>query len=546
MNAGEKVTPQQSLQVDVESLYERCALVANDDDAEQCLSEIGKVLEEIVDSRSRGQLFMCRAKVHANRWRTRKAFQDVMAASDLFEEARDEQLATDAESLAAAYASRLGEYALASELAAKSILALESITDEHLIVEVTNRLGIFCYSCLDYDRAIEQFEVSLDVAERLGDDAKIFRARYNITDALLLSVRQLPIMETYERTKRVQHAERLVQQLTSAGMPEMNRQLGSHRLRAEVLCEMGHPKEALEVLERHRTEGGEVLASAQRAALATVEARAMRLTGRAKNAVSVATRAVELAMGSDDEHEIMLTLQERANCKEAAGDLAGALCDERAVNARMRSIQHRQTRQVVQQLWSRTDLEREHKRLTKTTENAIREAEEDVVTGIGNRRRLERVLATSPIDPLIDIAIVIADIDHFKKVNDAFGHGVGDVVLRRLGKLFRDELRSVQEVVRYGGDEFVFVMPGMAFDAARIFAERLRSNIERRPWGKEAPGLKVTVSFGVACGPLADWQTVLVSADIALYAAKRRGRNAVEGAQSHTPIAIGPKTTNKL
>jgi GGDEF domain-containing protein len=86
----------------------------------------------------------------------------------------------------------------------------------------------------------------------------------------------------------------------------------------------------------------------------------------------------------------------------------------------------------------------------------------------------------------------------------------------------------------------------MAFDAARIFAERLRSNIERRPWGKEAPGLKVTVSFGVACGPLADWQTVLVSADIALYAAKRRGRNAVEGAQSHTPIAIGPKTTNKL
>jgi diguanylate cyclase (GGDEF)-like protein len=468
-----------------------------------------------------------------------------MAAMYLFEEARDEQLAIDASSQAAAYASRLGELALASELATKTVLALDNVADDRIVIEVANRLGIFCYSFLDYDRAVEQFEISLAAARRIGDGAMIARQRHNVADALLLSARQMPGLEVQERTDRVLRAERLTRQLIAEATPEVNRQFATHRLLAEALCQLGRPEEAFEELNRSGTEGDEVLSSALKATLNLVEARCLRMLGRPTEGVRSATRAVELASESGDEHEIMLTLQERAACSEAAGDLRGALRDASKVNTRIRNIHHRQTSQVVEQIWTRTDLERERRRLAVSAADAIRAAEEDVVTGIGNRRRLERVFTTSGIDHGRDVAVVIADVDHFKQINDLFGHVVGDAVLRRLGQLFRDELRAGQEVVRYGGDEFVFALPRMQLETTRDFAERVRASVEVQPWDQDAAGLAVTVSFGVACGPIAKWQAMLVDADVALYAAKERGRNAVEVSSSSSSESIEKRTSNK-
>ena len=122
----------------------------------------------------------------------------------------------------------------------------------------------------------------------------------------------------------------------------------------------------------------------------------------------------------------------------------------------------------------------------------------------------------------------MADIDLFKEVNDTYGHELGDTVLRALGELLAAEARSGQVVVRYGGDEFVFAMPGADLAAEASFAERARLKVACYPWAELDPRLAVTISLGVSSGMSDRWPSVLAEADRALYLAKRRGRNRVE------------------
>ena len=128
------------------------------------------------------------------------------------------------------------------------------------------------------------------------------------------------------------------------------------------------------------------------------------------------------------------------------------------------------------------------------------------------------------------VGCIIADVDSFKEINDTFGHDVGDVVLQMVGRLFASKVRSGQQVIRYGGDEFVVAMSGVDLAAASGFAERLRVAASDLDWAAVAPGLQVTVSLGVACGLASRWQAVFVAADAQLLAAKRRGRNTVMAA----------------
>ncbi|HBW21655.1 MAG TPA: hypothetical protein DEH11_22910, partial [Actinobacteria bacterium] len=155
--------------VDYQALFERASRAATPEACEECLTEIGRSLESVTAPADRAGLLMCRARVRSNQWRTADVCRDARAAMSLFEMAGEPEQAVDAASLGAAHASRLGELSLASELATKSILGLDTVTDGRLLTEIANRLGIFCYSFLDYDRAVELFEVSLAAAERTGD-----------------------------------------------------------------------------------------------------------------------------------------------------------------------------------------------------------------------------------------------------------------------------------------------------------------------------------------------------------------------------------------
>jgi diguanylate cyclase (GGDEF)-like protein len=159
-------------------------------------------------------------------------------------------------------------------------------------------------------------------------------------------------------------------------------------------------------------------------------------------------------------------------------------------------------------------------------------AARDALTGAYNRRRiLERLdderqrLARGGAA----FAVVLFDLDHFKRVNDSLGHAAGDEVLQRFVRLVESHIRSLDRIGRFGGEEFLLVLPGTAnAAAAREAVERIRVAIARAPWGEVSPGLAITVSAGAAVADVGEDASVLVArADRALYRAKHGGRNAV-------------------
>ncbi len=159
-------------------------------------------------------------------------------------------------------------------------------------------------------------------------------------------------------------------------------------------------------------------------------------------------------------------------------------------------------------------------------EQAIR----DPLTQLFNRRFLQetltRELACAEREECI-LAVILLDIDHFKQVNDAHGHQAGDLMLQALADLLRNNTRQMDVACRYGGEEFVVVMPGAPFDAALVRAEQLRAKFERLRIVSNSVTLQATISLGVAAFPQHGKTSdeLLRVADDALYAAKAAGRN---------------------
>ncbi|MYN10233.1 CHASE domain-containing protein [Pseudoduganella aquatica] len=158
----------------------------------------------------------------------------------------------------------------------------------------------------------------------------------------------------------------------------------------------------------------------------------------------------------------------------------------------------------------------------------------DFLTGLPNRRefmaRLDDEQARLQRDISEQGAVLMLDLDHFKRVNDEYGHATGDAVLRHLAALMRDSQRKIDTLGRVGGEEFAVLLPGADMPAALAFAERLRQRIAGTPLQVDGRALSVTVSIGIAALDPADasGDAALVRADKALYCAKRAGRNRVE------------------
>ena len=165
-----------------------------------------------------------------------------------------------------------------------------------------------------------------------------------------------------------------------------------------------------------------------------------------------------------------------------------------------------------------------------------RQARIDGLTGLANRRQCEDQLATELArverfgGPL---AVVLADLDNFKDVNDRFGHATGDIVLREFAHTLEAGIRDVDLAGRWGGEEFLLVLPGTDLPGAAAVAERIREvRAARVVLSPEGEPIHVTASFGVAAFPeVRTAQELLASADAALYQAKAAGKNRVTAAQ---------------
>ncbi|MGB6194617.1 MAG: diguanylate cyclase [Terracidiphilus sp.] len=191
----------------------------------------------------------------------------------------------------------------------------------------------------------------------------------------------------------------------------------------------------------------------------------------------------------------------------------------------------RQKRQLEEAVKHRTqDLEQEKGELMRTREQMRHYAEHDDLTGLWNHRiiveRLRIEVDRSQREGL-PLSIILADLDFFKRINDTYGHPAGDQVLKEAATIFRRMVRSYDWVGRYGGEEFLLILPGSGYMHARQRAEDLRVAFETACVLESKTAIPLTASFGVASGFPASHEELIREADEALYRAKNNGRNCV-------------------
>jgi two-component system cell cycle response regulator len=172
-----------------------------------------------------------------------------------------------------------------------------------------------------------------------------------------------------------------------------------------------------------------------------------------------------------------------------------------------------------------------------TAREALRaKATHDPLTGLWNHEEILRIITRelARADRTgTSVGILMIDLDHFKKVNDTYGHMAGDVVLRVIAKRMLLLIRTYDAVGRYGGEEFIVVLPGCDQARALTIAERFRCSISKENVDTSAGMIPVTISLGVAVtgeGKILDADSFVRAADTALYRAKSNGRNRVESA----------------
>lgn len=170
--------------------------------------------------------------------------------------------------------------------------------------------------------------------------------------------------------------------------------------------------------------------------------------------------------------------------------------------------------------------------LAETYKQAVCDANIDMLTGLNNKKYLDYIGAKlfNEISGLkYTLSIAMIDIDFFKKINDTYGHDIGDLVLKSLAETIRNTIRTTDISCRFGGEEFVVLFPRTDLENARIVAERIRYNIENMSVNTERFGvLKCTVSIGVSCNTNSkNFNEMFKYADTELYNAKNNGRNIV-------------------
>ena len=188
--------------------------------------------------------------------------------------------------------------------------------------------------------------------------------------------------------------------------------------------------------------------------------------------------------------------------------------------------------QVCLIIYDVTDVATNRRQLQAANQELQRLSSTDHLTGLFNRGHWEEMLRQDYARHRRyerNAALVMFDIDHFKKINDSYGHQAGDAVIQQTAELVRQSTRDADIAGRYGGEEFVVLLPDTDSEGALTFAERLRQSIEAHEVVHEGRSIRFTVSLGIAdlSEPTNGYAQLIERADIALYSSKASGRNQV-------------------
>jgi diguanylate cyclase (GGDEF)-like protein len=559
---------------ELEAELERCWTTAVDDPA-KALVRVESELARPEASAASGpaasafaELGLCRGYIHEQLGDTAAAGADYQLAVERAQKLGDRKLLASALSQRGELAYYRGDFTAAlDDLDHAYRIELEVGRRSRQLYVLNAIANVYADARVGaYDRAIEYYRQTLAAHVAAGHQADIATGHFNLGS-------------TYERKGDLAAA---ISEYGQAAA--LDRQRGDpdevafdERALAAALARGGRPREALPLVERaiarFRANGdAELLAQAlltrgvarralgdPRAALADLDAagahfgetkndryrvrvegeRAAALAALGDFGAAFAARSSELelerrlAERSRDEHTSRLRVQFDAEKKEQENR---ALARENALREqalrdaeRIRSLQ-RWVLALTAVLAA--GLAALAARQIARARRLHRLAMTDELTRLPNRRSLlalaeERLAAARSTGRAL--SLVGFDVDHFKKINDTHGHDVGDRVLQRVAQAARSALRQTDAVGRTGGEEFLAVLPGSDARVAAEIAERLRAAIERLDLGDAAPGLRATVSVGVASRRDDDDLAALARrADEALYLAKRSGRNRVE------------------
>ncbi|HWD68648.1 MAG TPA: diguanylate cyclase [Solirubrobacteraceae bacterium] len=318
-------------------------------------------------------------------------------------------------------------------------------------------------------------------------------------------------LATGDPAAALEDAERSLALLAESNPP--NPYVLGASVRAQVVArmELGEYDGAQQAGESALSWLGERMPHTRSTILAAV-AEALREAGRLEEAYEALSRSAALERKAFTEiSELQLSLERAVLQARLARNETDAL-----------AIKNREIAEAHAQLESRTS------QLETLQEQLRDQAERDWLTGLHNRRFLARELASpSPAHSGV-VSVAVVDLDHFKQINDRYGHSIGDQVLVRAAELLCTVLRASDIIVRSGGEEFLVLMPQTDANAALAGCERIRHAIREEPWAEIADGLALTTSVGLATADNAsDLEALVNLADQRLYDAKNAGRDCV-------------------
>lgn len=391
--------------------------------------------------------------------------------------------------------SRLDEFDLARASFKRALALRRESRDKAGAAMTLNSLGVVHLrlaqlACTDtrkarteFERAFQYFRKARELASRQGDDRLILLTEINIAGAL-------GGLGSYNEA-----LDRFLAQRSTA------RALGDRHNESLILSNAGEAARRSGQLDRARTLGEEALAIAQ------------------TTSSKVREREAQL--------QLSLTC-------EAMGDYAAALSHYKIHHALEREMDAAEARNVIQAQALRCAVEKAQREAALLRrENRVLEcqAHQDALTGLANRRAFDDALArrvAESRETSAALAVVAFDLDHFKSINDRYTHAAGDAVLRDAASVLRAHCRTSDLAARIGGEEFVLLLPGADREAACAVAERVRAEVASRDFAALAPGVRVTLSAGVAVlENHGGADELLRAADAALYRAKGEGRDRV-------------------
>jgi diguanylate cyclase (GGDEF)-like protein len=475
---------------------------------------------------ARGPVLAAQALAYTSNGQVIEALRAANAARDLAREHRDVRLEIEAV-LAAARTLQVAEdhaAAVAQIEAAEALI--DTLGDRTLHAQALRRLGVSCSILGQHERALGYLQQACEILDTQDDPAERLGARNSLLNA---RARRLETLAADDPQRVAGNLELLPQwrQLADAERAHGLVQLEAMARGNHAICawQCGRLEEALDELQqllpRYRDFGMRPNVAITYNHLGHIY---LRLARHAE-ARAAYQSAIEMDAGGSM-RELRDAWLGLADALEALQDDRGALAALKKTRALEQQLNDAQARRGIEQRELRLEIAR-------LNDHWARLAREDALTGLPNRRALDPWLAEALGAPpqRHPLSLLILDVDHFKAINDTFGHVVGDAVLRTLAELIRAGCRFDDLPARLGGEEFLVAFPNTPVVQATEAALRLRAAIAAYAWTRIAAGLAVTVSVGVSgseefAGGV-DADTLLRAADRNLYAAKRAGRNRV-------------------